>query len=465
MKKQQVIKEDAAGGAVGAGSIAVATSRLGDMRKKGSLKHFLLKFYSRLQNKANIKPVQMSTTIKEFYDLSDVVSRLKGVEGSQDNSKNNVVTFGVEDAEGNVMKVSVKKEQAQEFEYAMARMMADDKDGTISGSKTKLSLAELLYDLKDKFDIKDVEFPEIPKNAIYNADKATSAPDGQNVTPQDNDDMSDTDMDQEQDQGMEGDGMDDPNAQGGDMGDDGMDPNAQNGDMDSDMDGDGTPDDMEGGEGQGDDEDGMSDDSSVEDFEDEPEAANPSSLLQAVMDMLKADADAKKAQADAAAEEARAKQAEYSYKASQASVSHQEEVASMQADLDSQKDKQKQAKQLADIAKHRVKKANMTSMMGESLLTQVITELADTDTMASINRQKNELTKQWAVLPTDDPDTANYKKQRLGAALKEMDAKLQGIKIKTAYLAKNAQKTQQTAQSASNGGGAGAAAAQDQEGI
>jgi hypothetical protein len=454
MIKQTIVKEDAAGGATGAGAIAVAAPRLGDMRKKGSLKHFLNKFYSRVGNKVQMRPVSMPA-VKESYDLSDIVSRLKGVEGMQDSDTDTHVTFGVEDDQGNVMKVSVKREQAKDFEYKMARAMADEKDGSLSGGKSKMSLAELLYDLKDEFDIVDVEFPEIPKDVIYNADKATKAPEDQGVDPNA---MGDDDMDQDQD--MDGDMGDDA----GDMGDMGDTSDADmdgDGEMDSaegDMGGDDMDGDMGDGSDDGDMDDGMSDDDSVEDFDEPDQNASPESLLQQVMDMLRAEAQAKTAQANAAAEEARAKQAEYTYKASQVTVSHQEELAAMQADMDKQKNKEKDAKQLANLAKFRVQKA---STLGESFLEQIVMELMDTsssdsdtsDTVASLTRQKNELNKAWAVLPTDDQDTANYKRQRFQIGGQICDLKIKELKLKTAWSASNARKQQQQASQASSANG------------
>lgn len=429
MKKR--LKEIASGGSVGAGSIANARGSLfgQDMRKRDSLKGFLRKFYSRTTNKLKMQPVPTQFgTVKEAYhinegqyDLNDVVSRLKGIENS-DIKKDNTVSYGVEDDKGNIMKVSVKKDQAKEFEYKLARDMADAKENNLSGATHKTSLAELLYNLKDEFDIVDVEFPNIPKDVIYNADKVSKGPDTSEMGGTDDigaDEGMDDEMgDQNQDFGTEDD-------EGG-FGDEGMDDEMGGGDLEGGESGEG----MEGEEGDMGDEELEPDDESVEDFEEEPETATPESILQSVMDMLKADAEAKKAQADAEAEKARAQQAEYSYRAAQATVSHEEEFARMETEAEEQKQKQKDAKRLANMAKYRVQK---TSGLRESFLEQIINELDDTDTTQSIQRERVSLRMKFKIEPTDNPQAANYKKQMFQQANKELDDKLKAVKIRDGF--------------------------------
>ena len=419
------IKETAAGGSTGGGAIAVSAGRLGTTRKRDSLKDFLLKWQNGVKNKMVMKPVIMGSPIKEFYDLSDVVSRLKGIEG-MDQQKNDVVTYGVEDDEGNVMKVSVRKDQAKDFEYRLARDMSDAKDDKMSGAKKNLSLAELLYNLKDEFNIVDVEFPSIPKDVVYNADKATYGPDTSEVGENDvvddfgDDESMNLEGDMEGESDFGGEGLDD----GEEFSDEEMDIEDEDG------------------------EDVELDDESVEEFSEEEASATPESILQSVMDMLKADAEAKKAQADAAAEEARAKQAEFAYKSSQATVSAQEEFARMELEMDQQKQKEKEAKKLADLAKHRVQK---TSMMREStvpsILEQIILELDDFDTVQSVNRSKIALRQKYKVLPTDAPEVAQYKQQMLQQSMRELDTRLRAVKIRDRF---NVEKTNKDAQEATS---------------
>lgn len=427
MSKKKTIKETAAAGSTGGGAIGVVATRMGDMQRRQSLKDFLIKFSNNIKNKMVMKPVQLSP-IREFYDLSDVVSRLKGIEGA-DEKKADVVVYGVEDDEGNIMKISVKKDQAKDFEYRLARDMADAKDTKMSGAKSNVSLAELLYDLKDEFNIVDVEFPTIPKDVIYNADKATYGPDSTEI--QGNDEVGDdVGMDNmEMDADMEG-GMD---MEGGDL---------EGGDMDmeggEDLEMSDEEMDMEGEDG----EELEMDDESVEDFAEEPEAATPESLLQSVMDMLKADAEAKKAQADAEAEKARAQQAEYAYKSSQATVAQQEEYAQMELDMEQQKQKEKEAKKLADLAKHRVQKTAVMRESAPSILEQVIMEIDQFDTVQSINRARREAQMKFRIAPQDTPEDAQYKQRMLAQSMRELDARLKAVKTRDAFVINQTKKEQ-----------------------
>lgn len=428
---RHTIKEDAAGGSVGAGAIAVAPTRMGGgMRKRQSLKQYLAGYYSNIKNKLQLTQVNMAP-IKEYYDLGDVVSKLKGLERSNSKKQDNVI-YGVEDDDGNVMKITVKKEQAKDFEYRLARDMADAKEDNLSG-KEKVSLAELLYDLKDEFDIVDVDFPKIPKDMIYNADKATKGPDTAQLPEDDNiSDMEDANahMDQLGDADADAD-MNNPDM-GSDMGDLSGDTDQQGGDEDLGSDtGSDTNDEME------------PDDESVEDFQEEPESATPESILQSVMDMLKADAAAKKAQADAAAEESRAKQAEYSYRLSQATVAHEEEIARMEMDMDSQKKKEKEAKKMADLAKYRVHKSSSTAVgesVNNSMLMQVIMEIDDFDTAQSVRKSMDALRKQYAPDPADTPDMVRYKRQMIQQGMRELTDRLSQIKLRDQFMASQKRK-------------------------
>jgi hypothetical protein len=426
------LKETAAGGSTGGGAIAAVPSRMG-------FKSHLIDFYASKKKKFEMKPVALMAPITEFYDLSDVVSRLKGVEGANA-KKDDTVTYGVEDDDGNIMKVSVKKDQAKDFEYKLARDMADAKDNKLSGATVNVSLAELLYNLKDEFNIVDVEFPTIPKDVIYMADKASYGPDtSQN---KEDDDISGDDFGNDEDVDVSDDNMD--------IQDDGSDIDVNDENID-----------IEGGEGlegeegeegeeglEGEEEEG--DDESVEDFTEEEQSSTPESLLKSVMDMLKADADAKKAQADATAEEARAKQAEYAYKSAQATVAHEEEFARMEADADEQKQKEKEAKRYADLAKHRVQRVSSMreSKNTSSILSQVIMEIDDYDTVQTINRDRAVLRQKYKPMIGDDNETVQYKQSLLQTAMAELNQRLRAVKLRDVH-AKNAalkDKTQQTDQ-------------------
>jgi hypothetical protein len=64
----------------------------------------------------------------------------------------NVSTFGLQDADGNVVRVSVKREQANEFETRLNQILSD--------VDNKKEIAEIIYMLKSDFEILDVDWAE-----------------------------------------------------------------------------------------------------------------------------------------------------------------------------------------------------------------------------------------------------------------------------------------------------------------
>ena len=65
------------------------------------------------------------------------------------------------------MKGTVRADQAKEFEETLAKELADGKTNKINGTSMKdKSMAELLFDLRDQFEIVAVEFPEIPTDVV-----------------------------------------------------------------------------------------------------------------------------------------------------------------------------------------------------------------------------------------------------------------------------------------------------------
>lgn len=422
VKTKKSISETAMGGSTGAGSIAANPGRFGntsDSRK--SLKQFLRDFYKRVKNKSNYKFVKMN----ESDDLSDIISRLKGMENSI-HGDHDMVTYGVEDDEGNIMKVTVKKEQAQDFEHVLAKELADIRDMKISGfSKTNISMAELLYNLKNQFNIVDVEFPNIPSDVIYNADKVSVGPDSNALEGPDN--IDDTMGGANEMGGMDDMNMDDMQDMGGEEGE--------------------SP--AMGEEGEEEPED-----QSVEDFGEETEEANPTSLLKSILDMMKSDAEAKTAQANAAAEESRAKQAEFSYKASQATIAQQEELMQMETEVNAQKEKEKEAKKMADLARYKVQKSKgMTSEAFGSILGTILNEIDDSETVASINKQRALLAQKYKVMPGDSPKQMQYKRGMLANATQELNAKLKEVKMRDNFARTQAQDQQQQLQQKLKQGG------------
>jgi len=383
-------------------------------------------FRRRLANEG----IVLTYKILSEANIPDVVSRLKGLENKNQPRSSDTTTFGVEDDEGNIMKVTVKSEQAKDFENKLALELGEIQTDKIYGyQKTNISMAELLYNLKNEFEIIDVEFPTIPADVIYNADKA-SYDNGQNdefvegqtdMPPEDSemDDMSDIAQD------------------------------TQIPPEDSEMD------DMEGMDGDMED----MDDESVEEFSDE-EPEGFESMYQSLIQMMMAQAQAAKAQAEAEAEKARAITAEFTAKAATSELQKEEELARMNAELEKQKEKEKEAKKLANLAKFRVQQGkdfSTDTFEGfksplNSIMEQIEGEALENEQM--IRKQMTTAKQQYAISASDDPDTRAYKQQTLQATMDELNARLKKTKIATLYnnklRQKNAQQPQQNNQGNQN---------------
>lgn len=376
------------------------------------------------------------------YDMNDVSSRLKDIDKAAEGG-DDTVTYGVEDDEGNLMKITVRSDQASDFEERLSKEIHDNAEfsneiNDISGKKPDKSMAEVLFRLKDEFDIVDVEFPEIPKNAVYKTagGMETNTDDGLGKTDLEND------LDYENDIGMgDLDQVDDLGADTGDVGDP----------LDGDL-GDMGDEDTLGYDGEDSDGDNLgvddefTDDESVSDFSNpEKTPESPEGLLQQVLKMLTKDAEAKQAQAEAEAEKARAEQAEYAAKAANASIQQQTELLSMEEKVKRQKDKEKEAKKIADLAKYRVQQTNGIATESHDIKVkvykQLLKEFDELDSPNLLVRQRGMLNIKYKILPTDDPATQKYKRDAKRAAMRELQAKLMAAKSKQAYDASRMQKT------------------------
>ena len=93
------------------------------------------------------------------FDQSEVISKLKGLETKEKTDTRDIATFGIEDDDGQVVRVSVRNDQASEFEKALQSAIAD-----ADADEDAKEIAEVLYKLKDHFDIVDVEWPEVQED-------------------------------------------------------------------------------------------------------------------------------------------------------------------------------------------------------------------------------------------------------------------------------------------------------------
>lgn len=366
------LKESAAPGAVGAHSIAVRADAGGTndypmKRRPESLLDFMTKFQNKVANRAKFKSVKkpFNISINENVSLDQIYSKLSGIENSSRNQDDNSVTYGVEDDEGNIMKITVRGDQGTDFETALAQELADVESYKMTGRGGKgrdVSMAEVLFNLKQQFDVIDVEFPEIPSDKVYNADKIS---DPSEVPEPDFDDNLDSGFDEE--------------------GEDDLDLESEEGEESSEFDDDLDLED-EGEEGEESDEDlDMG-----EEFGDEEE--DEESILKNIVKMMAAEAEARKAQYEAEAEKSRALQAEYSMKAAQEEMHKQEDLLSMEEEQKKQKEKEKEAKKLADLARYRLRGA--VSESGEikpAGLISFLSEISDLESETTVRLQRRNL--------------------------------------------------------------------------
>jgi hypothetical protein len=389
------INETASAGAMGGGSIAVKTSRgFGEKNSPQKLIDFLKDFFNRNTTKLDYKPVtdMIPKKINKLYestDISDVFATLKNSEYKSVERKDTVV-FGIEDDDGNIMRITLPSEQGNEFEIRVSKELAEIEDFKKSGHVGKnMSMAELLYELKKEFDILDVDFPKIPSDVIYNEKNTTTS-----VEEVQDDFNQDENLEKSDDMEMQD--MDDMNGapDGSDM---------------QDMD------DME--------------DDSVEDFE-EPQGNSAESILASVMATLKAQADAEKAKADAEAEKAKAQQAEYSSKIASMEMDKQQQMMEIEAEMDAQKEKEKEAKKMADIARHNYQKNKMMASENFKFSPMMynILESDQFDSIQSLQREKINIRTKYAPSSTDTVEQKMYKQEQMRLALKELMAKIQQVR-------------------------------------
>lgn len=300
-KKFFRIAESAAGGATGAGSVAGAHGSLfGEIVRRAPKKTEP----KRTKRSASIGKKKLREYVGEDkFNSVDVISKLKNAE-KKAQQDDDAVAFGLEDEDGNIVRVYVKAEQADEFEKALSGMLSgqdedSDKDELGDESYNALEIAELLFKLKDRFEIVDVDWGSIPE------------------------DQEEEEPGMEPGEGAEGEGGMLPSEGGEGEGE--LPPKGEGGE--------GEGPDMEAGASLGGDE-------------------GATSALQQVIDVLKAEAEARKAEAEARRAEAKAKESEYVAQAAAHKVKQEEQVLDMEAYYKNKKEKDKEAQTLAKLAKY-----------------------------------------------------------------------------------------------------------------
>lgn len=305
---RDLVQEMAAGGSTGAGGIAAVPGSLfsGGVVDAEKNKQRRKKMMRRVMNMKESLGVDLGRT---DFDASDVISRIDAASKKADQN-DDTTAFGLEDEDGNMVKVYVRNDQSEDFEKELSALLAGELEDDEEDNNA-LEIAEVLFKLKDKFDIIDVEWPGIEgdteeEQEVGGAEAGGPPAGGAGAEPQ----------------GAEG-----------DLG--GAEGAAETGDLE------GIDTDTEGG-----DEEAMA-----------PDEAGAETALQQVIDMMKADAEAKKAEADARAAEARAKEAEYTAQASAGRVRKEEQMMDMEAAEKAKKEQEEEAKKMAKLARYQYQNA------------------------------------------------------------------------------------------------------------
>ena len=169
----ELLKESATAGSTSSGGIANSRGTLfGNDTSNNTtmLRRMGFVEVDELPNKKNKKLFKSlredstpNTTVVKPYDYQDTLSKLDQAVKSAGEKKENIAVFGLEDDEGKVIKVYIDKDDANRFEETLAVMLADN--DTIFNDedepKTEQEIAEILYKLKDSFNIRDVEWGTI----------------------------------------------------------------------------------------------------------------------------------------------------------------------------------------------------------------------------------------------------------------------------------------------------------------
>jgi len=272
------------------------------------------------------------------YTPADVLSKVSAVD-KEVQTNNNTTKFGLQDSNGEIVLVYVDNEQAEDFEQAMARALADVEEAT------QPEIAEVLFNMHDQFNIVNVEWPGVVE------DEEEDSTDDDSI------------MDPESESESEGEGELD-------------------------------------GEDMGNNSEEFADAGAADGLGDE----GASSTLDAVIQMMVADSEAKRQEALARAAEARAKEAEAAAKIADGKLRAEEEVADMEAYYDTKNQEQKEAKKLAKLAKYR-HDAKATDMENDPMDYGELQGVQGEEDMQGYDTANRDTTD--PVMPQSDGDDAN----------------------------------------------------------
>lgn len=294
------LMETAAGGIATTSAHSVAGVRLplGFEKSKKSKKKKTSKKKTKggpVGNVYSFKFFSEASDVDSDFDSADVISKLKDSAKKAKVEGEGTTAFALEDEEGRMIKVWVPDEQADDFQDSLEQALNGNDDDN-DEENTETEIAEVLWNLRKDFDIVNVEWED--------------------DIPEDQEETLPADVEEQPAPGEETAG----DALGGE----------------------------EGGEG----EDAMTagDELGAESGLGDEEGAK--SALQSVIDMMKADAEARRAEAEAKTAEAKAREAEAGIKMAQQKVDQEEKVLDMEAYYDKQKVEKEETERLAKLAKY-----------------------------------------------------------------------------------------------------------------
>lgn len=179
LAKVAPVVEDAAGGATGGGAIAGGAMPLFSQLVKRTRKPAKKRAPFIAQPKhLGLGLAEAAKALREFdgdptgqdlgqgkgpqqgFDTTDVIAKLKGLENREKVDHRDTVTFGLEDENQNIVRVTVKAEQAEDFEQNLQAFMQSAE----TEEERTPDVAEILFKLKDRFDIVDVQWPDIEQD-------------------------------------------------------------------------------------------------------------------------------------------------------------------------------------------------------------------------------------------------------------------------------------------------------------
>jgi len=354
---KDLIQEMAAGGAAGvtsAGAIAgfrepigSKTAKKGKKKKKMQRRNTGFLGFHFVGEGAGFGRFLQEAEDSDF-DRSDVIAKLKSAAKSAEEKGEDSAGFALEDENGSMVKVWVPEDQADSFAQALQTALAgadEDEDD----QNDSIEIAEVLWKLRKQYDIVNVEWGDIPEDQeeVVDTEAGAAAP-------------------------MDAAGGETEAAPGGaegvvDTGEEGGDMTAEPGEA-ADL----------GAEPPG-------------------EEAAASALTQ-VIDMMKADAEARKAEAEARAAEAASRTAAEK-------VKQEEEVLDMEAYYDDKKEAEKEAKQIAKLAKY---KHDLAADEGEGLSSEAPPPEAESEPNMGLEPGPEEAEPEMEEVPRPRADRAYH---------------------------------------------------------